>query len=224
VRSVLAQPAQSLTDLLLGVVVVLLALRLQRAPANHGYWRAAFWWAGVGALAGAVHHGVIMHWPRWGDLSWALISIMVVVAVSYLLASTVAEVLGPGRVRVFWLLRSVGIVAYVLMAATGHAGIAAIMSCESLTMLSVLILWGWAAIRGHPLARPVLIAIMASGVAGATQALSPDITDRVGLDPTSVYHLAQIVGMALLYLAVSGSRWADGRIPATEPAAEPETE
>jgi len=222
VESVLVQPAQSLTDLLLGIVVVLLALRLRRSPSAHGYWRAAFWWAGIGALAGAVHHGLIMRWPHWGDLSWAIISVIVVVAVSYLLASTVAEVLGPGRVRVFWLLRSVGIVAYVLMAATGHAGIAAILSCESLTMLSVLILWGWAAIRGHPLARPVLIAILASGAAGAAQALSPDVTDRVGLDPISVYHLAQIVGMVLLYQAIAGSRWVGDTVAPVERAAEPE--
>jgi hypothetical protein len=219
---VLAEPAQSLTDLLLGVVVVLLAVRLRRAPAAHGYWRAAFWWAGVGALAGAVHHGVIMRWPRWGDLSWAIISVIVVVAVSYLLASTVAEVLGPGRGRVFWLLRSVGIVAYVLMAATGHAGVAAILACESLTMLSVLILWGWAAIRAHPLARPVLVAISASGAAGAVQALSPDVTDRVGLDPTSLYHLAQIVGMVLLYQAIAGPRWVGDSVARVERVAEPE--
>lgn len=219
----LAQPAQSLTDLLLGVVVVMLALRLRRSPSAHGYWRAAFWWAGIGALAGAVHHGVIMRWPSVGELSWAIISVIVVVAVSYLLASTVAEVLGPERVRVFWLLRSIGIVAYVLMAATGHAGVAAIMACESLTMLSVLILWGWAAMRGHPLARPVLIAFLASGAAGAAQALSPDVTDRVGLDPTSVYHLAQIVGMVLLYLAIGGSLWARGTVVApVERAAKPE--
>jgi hypothetical protein len=202
---VLAQPAQSLTDLLLGTVVVLLALRLRRSPAAHSYWRAAFWWAGIAALAGAVHHGFVMWWPRWGELSWAIISVLVVVAVSYLLASTVAEVLGPDRVRVFWSLRSIGIVAYVFMAATGHAGVAAILACESLTMLSILILWGWAAIRGHPLARPVLVAIMASGAAGAAQALSPGVTDRVGLDPTSVYHLAQIVGMVLLYFAITAA-------------------
>lgn len=219
----LVQPAESLTDLLLGVVVVALALRLRRSPAAHGYWRAAFWWAGVGALAGAVHHGVIMRWPRWGELSWAVISVVVVVAVSYLLASTVAEVLGPERVRVFWLLRSIGIVAYVLMAATGHAGITAILSCESLTMLSIVILWGWAAIRGHPLARPVLIAFLACGVAGAAQALSPDVTDHVGLDPTSLYHLVQIVGMVLLYFAIGGPRWTGPgpALPPATPAAEP---
>jgi hypothetical protein len=59
----------------------------------------------------------------------------------------------------------------------------------------------------------VVIAIAASGAAGATQALSSDVTDRVGLDPTSVYHLAQIVGMVLLYLAVSGQQVGGGPPP-----------
>jgi len=45
---------------------------------------------------------------------------------------------------VFWLLRSVGLLAYVVLAAGGHASIAAIMWCESLTMASVVGLWIWA--------------------------------------------------------------------------------
>jgi hypothetical protein len=196
---VLAEPAQSLTDLLLGVVTVVFALRLSRS-----HWRTAFWWFGVAALAGAVHHGVIARWPHAADVSWTLISVLVVVAVSYLLAATVAEVLGPGRRRAFWLLRSIGLLAYLVMAAAGHAGIATILACEGLTMISVLALWGWAAARGHPLARPVLIAIVASGAAAGLKALSPALFRPVGLDPTSAYHLAQIAGMALLYVALTG--------------------
>jgi hypothetical protein len=211
---VLVEPAQSLTDLVLGIVVILFALGLRRVPAAHGYWRAAFWWSGIAAIAGAVHHGVVVG-TRWAEPSWAVISLMVVVAVSYLLAATVAEVLGPGRARAFWLLRSLGIVAYVVVAATGHAGVAAIMACESLTMISVLALWFWAVRRRHPLARPVLVAFAASGLAGVTQGLSPEVTGLVGLDPVSVYHLAQIAGMALLYRAVGGPRWTgDVRQPA----------
>ncbi len=202
----LVQPAQSLTDLLLGIVVVTLAVRLRRVRPGHRYWQASFWWAGIAALAGAVHHGVIVRWPRWGDVSWTIISAMVVVAISYLLAATVAEVLGPGRARAFWLLRSVGLVAYAGLALTGHAGIAAILSCESLTMLCILALWGWAALHDHPLARPVMLGILASGAAGAIQALSPEVTAWVGLDPTSAYHLAQIVGMVLVYRAASRPR------------------
>lgn len=200
----LAEPAPSLSDLALGLVVVALAIRLGRLPSVHRHWRTSFWWAGVAALAGFVHHGFVKHAERWSEPSWAVISLMVVVSVSYLLAATVAEVLGPRHGRTFWLLRSVGIIAYVVLAATGHAGVTAMLACESLTMVSILVLWGWAARRRHPMAVPMIIAMAASGAAAATKAIDPDVTGRVALDPTSVYHLAQIVGMVLLYLAVIG--------------------
>jgi Family of unknown function (DUF6962) len=196
----------SLTDLALGIVVITLAVQMRRVPTIHRHWQAAFWWAGVAALAGAVHHGVIVRWDRPAEISWAAISVVIVVAVSYLLAGTVAEVLGPGRARVFWLLRSLGLAAYLGAAVTGHAGVAAMLTCESLTMLSVLGLWGWAAIHNHPLARPVLLGVLASGGAAGLKALSPDVTAVVGLDPTSAYHLGQIVGMLLIYRAVSRPR------------------
>jgi hypothetical protein len=199
----LAQPAQSLTDLVLGVVVLVLAVQLRRVPAIPRYWLAPFWWSGVAAVAGAVHHAVAVRWTRSAEISWAAISVLVVVAVSYLLAATVREVLGPGRARVFWLLRSVGLAAYLAAAVSGHAGVTAMLSCESLTMLSVLGLWGWAAVHDHLLARPVLVAVFASGAAAVTKVISPDVTGLFGLDPTSAYHLAQIVGMVLLYRAIS---------------------
>jgi hypothetical protein len=89
--------------------------------------------------------------------------------------------------------------------AVRHAGIAAILACESLTMASVLVLWSWAGLRGHPLAPTMLLAITASGAAAAVKLVSADVLRPVGLDPTSLYHLAQIVGLVLLYLAVSGT-------------------
>jgi hypothetical protein len=196
----------SLTDLALGIVVIILALQLRRMPAVNRHWQSSFWWAGVAALAGAVHHGVVVRWARPAEISWAAISVLIVVAVSYLLAGTVAEVLGPGRSRAFWLLRSFGLVAYLVAAVTGHAGVTAMLTCESLTMLSVLGLWAWAAVHDHPLARPVLVAVLASGGAGGLKALSPDVTSVVGLDPTSAYHVGQIVGMVLLYRAISRPR------------------
>jgi hypothetical protein len=140
--------------------------------------------------------------------SWAVLSMMVVLAVSYLLAATVEEVLGPGHARTFWLLRAAGLVAYATVALSGHAGVSAILACESLTMAAVLALWGWAASRHHPLAGPVLLAILASGVAAGSRALSPNVTGHVNLDPTSIYHLAQIAGMVLLYRAIVAQRQA----------------
>jgi uncharacterized protein DUF6962 len=200
---VLAQPAQSLTDLALAIVVLTLAVRLRRTSAIHRCWLPPFWWAGIAALAGAVHHAVAVRWIRAAEISWAAISVVVVVAVSYLLAATVRAVLGPGRARVFWLLRSIGLVAYLGAAVSGHAGVTAMLLCESLTMFSVLGLWIRAAVHDHPLARPVLLAVLASCAAAGMKAISPDITGRVGLDPTSAYHLAQIIGMVLLYRAIS---------------------
>jgi hypothetical protein len=198
----LAQPAQSLTDLALGVVTIVLGLRLRRVPARHGYWRAAFWCFGVAALAGAVHHGVIVRWVLPRDVSWALISLVVVVAVSFMLAATVADVLGPGRGRSFWLLRVLGLLAYITNAVTGRSGVSAILWCESLTMLSVVALWVWAAYLRDPVAPAVVAAMAASIGAAAANLLDPALLRPIRLDPMSAYHLAQIVGMVLLYAAV----------------------
>ena len=58
---------------------------------------------GVGtALAGAVYHGVFVGIPRVNHLSWAVMSVMVVVVMSDLLAASVAQVLGRRRAVVFW--------------------------------------------------------------------------------------------------------------------------
>ncbi len=215
----LYEPAQSLTDFALGIVTVTFAVMLSRSDAANRYWRGAFWWFGVAALGGAVHHGVFNRWERAGLISWTIISLIVVVAVSYVLAATVTDVLGPGRARAFWLLRSIGLAAYVVVAMTGHAGVAAILACESLTMLSVLSLWGWATWHRHPMAPGVIVAILASGGASGLKAVSPEVTAMIGLDPTSAYHVAQILGTILLYDAVRGRRPVPTEVAASRAAA-----
>ena len=86
----LSEPAASLTDLALGLVALVLFLRMrrERGPAAH-YWALAYAWTSAAALAGAVHHGVITYWHRPGEISWAIISGGVVIAISYVLAATV---------------------------------------------------------------------------------------------------------------------------------------
>jgi hypothetical protein len=199
----LSEPALSLTDLALGLVGIALAYRLQRTPGVHRYWRLTFWWVGAAALAGAVHHGVVTYSDFWSGPSWAVISTMVVVAVSYLLAASVVEVLGEGRGRVFWVLRSLGLIAYAGLAIAGYAGVNSILACEGITMIAILGLWGRALRDHHPLAVPVIVAILASGAAAGVRALPEDVTGLVGLDPTSLYHLAQIPGLVLLYHALA---------------------
>ncbi|MGH3549384.1 MAG: DUF6962 family protein [Pseudonocardiaceae bacterium] len=209
----LVQPMPSLTDLALGLVTLYLLRRLPRGGEVSRHWRAAFAWAAATALAGAVHHGVFVGIPRVNTLSWAVTSIMVVVTMSYLLAASVVQVLGRSRAVVFWLLRSVGLVAYMIVAAAGHASITAIMSCESLTMASVVGLWIWAWLRHHPMGRPMLVAIGAS-IAAAVLRIMPGAAALVGLDPDSAYHLGQIVGMVLLYHAIASAGGRSDAAPA----------
>lgn len=212
----LSEPASSLTDLALGLVAVALAVRLGPAREIDGLWRAFFWWVGAAALGGAVHHGVITHSDRWAGPSWTLLSCVVVVGISYLLAASVREVLGPGRGRVFWLLRSGSLVAYGALALAGRAGIEAILACEGVTMLAIVGLWVHGARERHPLAVPVLIALLASGAAGAVRAAPAEATGLVGLDPTSLYHLAQVPGLVMLYLALTRPQAREGSRSAPE--------
>jgi hypothetical protein len=216
----LCEPAPALTDLALGLVTLALAVALRSRPGVHRYWRLTFWWTGSAAVAGFVHHGWVTCSATWADPSWALISGMVVIAISYLLAATVIEVLGPGRGRIFWLLRSASLVAYAALALTGRAGIGAILLCEGVTMLAILGLWFWAAAQGLPLARPVCAALVASAAAATFRAMPAEWTEAVGLDPISAYHLAQIPGLLILAWALMGRAPEPGARRAAYPASD----
>src|SRR5262245_28725236 len=109
----LSEPGPSLTDLALGLVALALAIRAGAVGISRS-WRTMLWWAAAAALAGAVHHGVFTRWERWTGPSWAVISAMVVVTISFALAATVHDVLGPGRRRVFWTLRMASLGAYAV--------------------------------------------------------------------------------------------------------------
>jgi hypothetical protein len=198
----LSEPAASLTDLALGLVTLALAAGIGAVGVNR-YWRRALWWAAAAALAGAVHHGFVTYSDTWAGPSWAVISGMVVITISFVLAASVHDVLGPDRYAAFWLLRSVSIGAYAVLAAFGHYGVGAILACEGVTMVTILALWVIALRRRHPRAPAMLLALAASMVAGSVRAVPSDVTEAVGLDPTSLYHLAQIPAMVLLYMALN---------------------
>jgi uncharacterized protein DUF6962 len=199
----LSEPAPALTDLALGVVTLVRAVAMRPVDVNR-YWKRTLWWAAAAALAGAVHHGFVTYSDTWAGPSWAVISGMVVVTISFTLAATVYDVVGPGRRRVFWVLRSLSLGAYAALALTGHYGVGAILACEGVTMVAILALWGVALSRHHPRAPAMVLALGASVVAGCARALPAGVTDVVGLDPTSVYHLAQIPAMVLLFMALGG--------------------
>lgn len=200
--TVLSEPASSLTDLLLAGVAAWLALGLRRRDDLSPHWYRAFAWTAGAAFAGSIHHGFVTGSDRWDSPSWAIVTFLVVVAISYLLAASVDEVLGPGHATAFWILRSASLVAYVAVAVTVGASIGAILLCEGITMMAVLSLWWMALRRDHPRARAVAVAIVASMAAAAIRAAPPGLVEPTGLDPTSLYHLAQIPGLVLLARAV----------------------
>lgn len=202
----LSEPAPALTDLALGIVTLLLTPLLRGANVNPN-WRRTVWCAAVSALAGFVHHAVMTAHPDLEGPSWAAISGLVVVTISFSLAATVSDVLGPGRRRVFWLLRTASLGAYGVLALFGHYGVGTILACEGVTMVCVLALWGVALARHLPQAPRMMVALGTSAVAGLMRALPSSLTEYVGLDPTSVYHLAQIPPMILLCRAVGTGQW-----------------
>jgi len=200
-EAMLSEPLPALTDLALGLVALLFAVRGAGAGVGRT-WRRMFWWAAIAALAGAVHHAFVTFSDAWTGPSWALISAMVVITISYALAATVEDVLGPGRGRIFWALRMASLLAYAVLAAFGYYGVSTIVACEGVTMASVLVLWVLAYRRAMPGSGPMLVALAANVVAGITRAMPSSLTELVGLDPVSLYHLAQIPPMALLYVAI----------------------
>jgi hypothetical protein len=129
-----------------------------------------------------------------------------VLTISYALAASVNDVLGPGRRGVFWALRMASLGAFVILAAFGHYGVGTILACEGVTMVCVLALWVLALRRRLPGAPRMFAALGASALAGCTRALPAGVTHVVGLDPTSVYHLAQIPAIVLLYVALTTRR------------------
>ena len=197
----LSEPLPSLTDLALGLVAVWCARHTSAAGVGR-YWCRMLWWAAIAALSGAVYHAFIAGSDRWAGPSWAVISAMVVITISYALAATVQDVLGPGRGRVFWVLRMLSLGAYAVLAVFGYYGVATIVACEGVTMASVLALWVLALARGIPGARGMMIALAVNVLAGITRAFPSGLTELLGLDPISVYHLAQIPGVVMLYLAL----------------------
>ena len=74
----------------------------------------------------------------------------------------------------------------------------------AIPLAAILALWGIALHRRHPRAPAMVVALAASVLAGCVRALPADVTCVVGLDPTSLYHVAQIPAMVLLFTALAG--------------------
>jgi hypothetical protein len=196
--------AAGLTDLLLGAVLLGCALRLQSLPWVHRYWSLTLWTAGAGAWAGTVHHLVFAGSARSADLSWAVVGVLIAVAISYLLAATATELLPPRAARLFIRVRIGGLIAYVVVISTlGVGRTLPLVLSESVTMASIVGLWCYALYIGQPRAGRMLVAIVGCGLSAAALAVPAAVRTHLGLDGRSLQHLAQIPGVLLLYRAAA---------------------
>ncbi|MSQ11314.1 MAG: hypothetical protein EXR48_01230 [Dehalococcoidia bacterium] len=167
------------------------------------YWRWTFLLIGLAGLWGGVHHGFLADHETAAKVSWSAISLVVAVAISFLLAATVASVLGEGRGRPLLAVRFVCLGAFFILVVLGHASIVTLMITEGLAMLMALGLWGHAWRMRQPAVALVILAIGSSVVAGVVRGTGVEFTaSGWEFDTNSLYHLAQMPGIVLLFIAV----------------------
>ncbi len=197
--AVLTEPAPALTDLVLGLATGFFALRAYRWPEVSRHWWHVFAWTALAGLAGFVHHAVLVRWQPVASVAWAVISVIVVLSLSCLLAASAEEVRGPGPHPVIVAVRLVSVVAFAALAAAMLASAVTIVACEAVLMALLVALWvqGWR--DRHPMAPLVWAAIAVSVLGAVTQAVVGAWSLRAGM---SAYHALQVVAFGLIFLAV----------------------
>ena len=198
----LLEPASSVTDFALGVLAIGAALLVERKGQVHHHWRLSFLFMGLAAILGGVHHGFIGPDGTSGAVSWAVIILSVAVAISFLLSATIASVLGEGQGRSLMVIRGVTLFAFFIMVVLGQATISTLLITEGLAMIMVVLLWLHAWRLEQPGVALVLVAIGASVLAAGVRGSSVHVTLGWEFDTNALYHLAQMPGIILLYVAV----------------------
>ena len=198
----LLEPASSVTDFALGALAIGAALLVERKEQVHHHWRLSFLFIGFAAILGGVHHGFIGPDETPGAVSWAIISLSIAVAISFLLSATIASVLGEGRGRPLLVIRGVSLFAFFILVILGRASIPTLLITEGLAMTMVVLLWVHAWRLEQPGVALVLVAIGASVLAAAVRGSSVHVTLGWEFDTNALYHLAQMPGIILLYVAV----------------------
>ncbi len=199
----LVEPASSLPDFALGMLVLIAASRLSFKESADAHWRWFFVWIGVAGLWGGFHHGFIVGHETVAAISWSATSLLVAVAISYLLAASVNSVLGKGQGQPLLVVRGVSLAVFFLLVVSGNATVITLMMTEGLAMVLVIALWIHAWQKDQPGVGLVLTAIAVSMLAAALKASSMQFT-LAGweFDPNSLYHVAQMPGLFLLLIAI----------------------
>ncbi len=152
---------------------------------------------------GGIHHGFLESHTTIAAVSWSTISMVIAIGITFILSATVATVLGDGRGRPLLTVRSISLVAFLVLAILGRATVSTLVITEGLVMIMVVLLWVLAWRLGQPGVGLILVAIGASILAAGVRGSSLHVTFAGWeFDPTALYHLAQMPGLVLLYIAI----------------------
>lgn len=199
----LVEPASSLTDIALGVLALFAAARLAARESTDSHWQWFFVWIGIAGIWGGFHHGFIVAHETTAAISWSVISLLVAVAISYLLLASVNSVLGKGRGQGFLIIRAISLVAFLLFVVSGNATVTTLVLTEGVAMAIVVGLWVHAWQKGQPGSGLVLAAIFLSLLAAGFKVSSAQFTlGGWEFDPNSIYHVAQMPGICLMFMAI----------------------
>jgi len=200
---VLVEPASSLSGFALGAFALFAVARLSKTESADPHWRWFFAWIGIAGIWGGIHHGFIVGHETASAISWSAISLLVAVAISYVLAASVNSVLGKGHGQPLLTVRAISLVAFFALVLSGNATITTLLLTEGLAMGIVVALWVRARQENQPGSGLVLAAIFLSMLAASVKVASTQFTlGGWEFDPNSIYHLAQIPGMCLLLFAI----------------------
>lgn len=190
------------TDALLALESFLLAVWLWRTPAGDG-WRRGLWcWVlgllAVASLLGAIAHGLLMPaevrealWKPLYLCLGVLVALFVVGAAADVWGNVFARRLVPGAV-------AVGAVFFGLTELWDGAFLVFVVY-EAVALASALIIYTWLAATGRLHGAAIIaIAIVVNLVAAGVQASSLALWLVVPFDHNGLFHLVQMVGVALL--------------------------
>jgi len=199
----LVEPASSLTDFALGVLALLVAARLAARESTDSHWRWFFVWVGIAGIWGGFHHGFVADHETAAAVSWSAISLLVAVAISYLLVASVNSVLGKGRGRPLLIVRAISLAVFFLLVVSGNATITTLLLTEGVAMAIVIALWVHAWQKEQPGGGLVLAAIFLSLLAAALKVAGAQFTlGGWEFDSNSIYHVAQMPGIYLMLIAI----------------------
>lgn len=201
----MADTVSAVTDLALGAVAAGLCWSLLRRPDRGGPWPPVFGLVALAALGGAAFHSFTSRDDSTGEALWDAIGLALVLSLGFLAAASVVETLGwtSSPARLVFPLASGAL--YVVMVAAGLGGPEGVAIASAPANVATVVLWLRALAYRHRRAPAVLVAMVASGLAAAARA-GAVAADTAALHPDGVYHLAQIPGLVLLYLAVGRNR------------------